>query len=99
VAMVVATHLAVDYLGRSGVYTLAAVMGVTDVDPFILSMTQAAPASAASGLAASAILIAAASNNVAKGAYAYALAPRPTGIRSLALLLGLALAGVAPFLW
>jgi choline dehydrogenase-like flavoprotein len=40
--MLVATHLAVRYLGNAGVYTLAGVMGVTDVDPFIMGMTQAA---------------------------------------------------------
>jgi uncharacterized membrane protein (DUF4010 family) len=98
VAMLIASHLALAYLGKSGVYTLAAVMGVTDVDPFILSMTQAPP-STASGLAASAILIAAASNNVVKGVYAFALSPRGIGSKSLVLLLGLAVAGVAPLLW
>lgn len=99
VAMLVVGHLAVSYLGKSGVYSLAAIMGVTDVDPFILSMTQVAPASAASGFAASAILIAAASNNVAKGVYAYALSPSAGGAKSLALLLALAVAGAAPLLW
>jgi uncharacterized membrane protein (DUF4010 family) len=99
VAMLVASHLAVVYLGRPGVYTLAALMGVTDVDPFILSMTQAAPGSAAAGYAAAAIVIAAASNNVAKGVYAFFLSPRGTGSKSLALLLGLAVAGLLPLLW
>ncbi len=98
VAMLIATHLALAYLGKSGVYTLAAIMGVTDVDPFILSMAQA-PSSTASGLAAAAILIAAASNNLVKGAYAYTLSPRRTGVKSLLLLLGLAAAGVVPLLW
>jgi len=99
VAMLIASHLAVEYLGTTGVYTLAALMGVTDVDPFILSMTQAAPAVTASGLAANAILIAAASNNIVKGAYAYALSPTGTGGKSLVLLLGFAAAGLAPLLW
>jgi uncharacterized membrane protein (DUF4010 family) len=98
VAMLIASHLAVAYLGKSGVYTLAAVMGITDVDPFIMSMTQA-PASTGPTLASAAILIAAASNNVAKGAYAYALSPRGTGSKSLALLCGLAVAGLLPLLW
>jgi uncharacterized membrane protein (DUF4010 family) len=40
-AMLVATHWVVTYLGQAGVYSLAAVMGVTDVDPFIMGMTQA----------------------------------------------------------
>ena len=98
VAMLIASHLAVQYLGRSGVYTLAAVMGVSDVDPFILGMAQAPP-STAPGLAASAILIAAASNNVAKGIYAYALSPVRTRGKCLLLMLGLAAAGLAPLLW
>ena len=38
--MLVATQLAVTYLGRAGVNALAAIMGVTDVDPFIMGMTQ-----------------------------------------------------------
>ncbi len=41
-AMLVATQLAVIYLGKAGVDILAAIMGVTDVDPFIMGMTQAA---------------------------------------------------------
>ena len=98
VAMLVAGHLAALYLGRSGVYGLAAVMGIADVDPFILSMTQEAGTSAGVSVAASAILIAAASNNVAKGVYAYALAPREAGLYSLALLVGLAAAGLVPLL-
>ena len=40
VAILVATHLALTYLGNAGVYTLAGLMGVTDVDPFIMGMTQ-----------------------------------------------------------
>ena len=98
VAMLVATHLAVVYLGKPGVYTLAAIMGVSDVDPFILGMTQAAPALTPLHLAASGILIAAASNNVVKGIYAYALSPRATGAQGLSLLVGLAAAGLVPLL-
>jgi uncharacterized membrane protein (DUF4010 family) len=98
-AMLVATHVAVVSLGKPGVYTLAALMGVTDVDPFILGITQATPALTPLNLAAAGILVAAASNNVAKGVYAFVLAPRPTGAKSLLLLLGLAAAGLVPLLW
>ncbi len=42
VAMLVATRLVTVYLGKAGIYTLAAIMGVTDVDPFIMGMTQSA---------------------------------------------------------
>ena len=97
--ILVATHLAVAYLGRAGVYTLAAVMGVTDVDPFIMGMTQSAGGVTSFKVASAAILIAAASNNLVKGIYAYSLADRKTGVESLCLLGGLTLAGLAPLLW
>ena len=98
-AMLVATQLAVTYLGRAGVNTLAAVMGVTDVDPFIMGMTQAAGTITPLKVAAVAVLVAAASNNLIKGVYAYSLADRRTGIQSLGLLAGLAALGLAPLLW
>ena len=97
--IVIVTHLVVTYLGSTGVYSLAALMGVTDVDPFIMGMTQSAGKSAPLAVAAGAILIAAASNNVVKGIYAYSWSDRPTGIQSACLLGGLALAGLLPLLW
>ncbi len=98
-AMLVATQLAVTYLGRSGVNILAAVMGVTDVDPFILGMTQAAGILTPLQVAATAVLIAAASNNLIKGIYSFSLADRKTGIQGLSLLTALAAAGLVPLLW
>jgi uncharacterized membrane protein (DUF4010 family) len=95
-AMLVATQLAIRYLGESGVYSLAAIMGVTDVDPFIMGMTQAAGISTPVRAAASAILIAAASNNAVKGAYAYYFARGQTGRQSLWLLASLAALGLVP---
>jgi uncharacterized membrane protein (DUF4010 family) len=97
--ILVATHLAVAYLGRAGVYTLAAVMGVTDVDPFIMGMTQSAGGVTSLKVASAAILIAAASNNLVKGIYAYWFSDRKTGVESLCLLGGLTVAGLAPLLW
>ncbi|MBZ5622237.1 MAG: DUF4010 domain-containing protein [Acidobacteriia bacterium] len=99
VGMLVATHLVVTYLGKAGVYSLATLMGVTDVDPFIMGMTQAAGSTAPLGVAAAGILIAAASNNLVKGIYAYSMSDRETGIQSLCWLAGLAVAGLAPLLW
>jgi len=99
VGMLVATHLAATYLGRAGVNTLAAIMGVTDVDPFIMGMTQTAGSVTPLKVAASAVLIAAASNNLVKGIYAYSLADRKTGVQSLALLAALAVLGLVPLLW
>jgi uncharacterized membrane protein (DUF4010 family) len=99
VTMLVATHLVVTYLGSAGVYSLAAVMGLADVDPFIMGMTQAAGGNATVAVAAGAILIAAASNNLVKGIYAYSLSDRKTGVWSLSLLAALAAAGLTPLLW
>jgi uncharacterized membrane protein (DUF4010 family) len=99
VTMLVATHLVVTYLGKAGVYSLAALMGVTDVDPFIMGITQAAGSSTPLAVAASAILIAASSNNLVKGIYAFSLSDRPTGTLSLTLLAALAVAGLTPLLW
>jgi uncharacterized membrane protein (DUF4010 family) len=98
-AMLVATRLAVLYLGRAGVYSLGALMGLTDITPFIMGMTQAAPTQVALPVASAATLIAASSNNVVKGIYAYALADRATGSQSLWALIGLAVLGLTPLLW
>ena len=98
-AMLVVTHLTVVHLGRAGIYGLAAIMGVTDVDPFIMGMTQSTPSLTPLAVASASILIAAAGNNALKGIYAYAMADRKTGIQSLCLLIGLAALGVAPLLW
>ncbi len=96
VVMLIATHFAIVYLGEGGVYTLAAVMGVTDVDPFIMGLTQATPTPTLLHVASSGILIAASSNNVVKGIYAFALSSRRTGTMSLAFLLVLAALGLVP---
>ena len=98
-AMLITTQLAVTYLGRAGVNILAVVLGVTDVDPFIMGMTQAAGTLTPLKLAAGAVLIAAASNNIAKGIYSYSLADRKTGIQSASFLVGLGLAGLSPLFW
>jgi uncharacterized membrane protein (DUF4010 family) len=98
-AMLIATQLTVTYLGKAGVDVLAAIMGVTDVDPFIMGMTQAAGSITPVKVAAGAVLIAASSNNLIKGIYSFSLADRKTGVQSLSLLAGLAGAGLAPLLW
>lgn len=97
--MLVATQLATVYLGHAGVYTLSAMMGVADVDPFIMGMTQASGTVTPPSVAAIGILVAAASNNVAKGAYAYFLSAGAAGIQSAGLLIGLSVLGLMPLLW
>ncbi len=97
--MLVATQLAVTYLGRGGLNALAAIMGVSDVDPFIMGLTQAAGSATPLQVAAVAIIIAAASNNVIKGIYAFSLADRKTGTQSLIFLVALAALSLVPILW
>jgi len=97
--MLIATQLAITYLGHAGVEILAAIMGVADVDPFTLSMTQSAGTLTPLQIAAKGVLIAAASNNLMKGIYSFSLADRPTGIQSLSLLGALAVAGLVPLFW
>ena len=99
VAMLVLTAWAVVHLGRGGVFGLAAVMGVSDVDPFVLSLTQSAGTVTTLTLTAAAILIATASNNAVKACYAFAFGSRKTGIESFGLLFGFALVGLAPLFW
>ena len=98
-AMITLTQLAMTYLGRAGINTLAAIMGVSDVDPFILGITQTAGSATSLKLGAEAILIAAASNNFVKGIYAYAFSDRKTGIQSASLLVALGVLGLVPLFW
>jgi len=97
--ILVATHLALTYLGKGGIYSLAALMGVTDVDPFIMGMTHEAGTSASLSVAAVGIFIAAACNNIVKGCYAWSFARGRAGRWSLMLLAGLGLAGLVPVFW
>ena len=97
VLLLAASHYALEHFGRSGVYGLAAITGLTDIDPFVLGMTQSAGQSLP--VAAHAIAIAASSNNVVKGFYAIGFADRKTGRQALGLLVALALAGLTPLLF
>jgi uncharacterized membrane protein (DUF4010 family) len=97
-AVLVISRLVMIHFGNTGIYGLASLTGLIDVDAFILGMTQSAGALTPGPLAAKGILIAIASNNLAKGFYAYAFADRKTGLQSLALLSGMAALSLIP-LW
>jgi uncharacterized membrane protein (DUF4010 family) len=99
VVMLIGTHYALVYLGRTGFYTLAALMGVTDVDPFILSLTQSAGTATPVALAGAAVAIAASSNNFVKAFYARAFCNKGTGSESMALLIVFALLGLVALAW
>ena len=96
VAMLFITHMALLHLGRAGLFTVAGIMGLVDVDPVVLSLANSAFSVTPVTLAGDAIIIAAASNNLAKGIYAYGFADRRTGSQGLAVLASLALCGVIP---
>lgn len=99
IGMLVLTRIAMVHLGRGGVFGLAAVMGLTDVDPFVLSLTQSAGAVTTLTVAAAGMVVASASNNAMKGLYAFGFADRETGRQSLYLLLGFAVLGMLPLIW
>jgi uncharacterized membrane protein (DUF4010 family) len=93
VAMTLATNLARAHFGSFGVDALAAVVGFTDIDPFVLSIVQGNISDR--GEIAQAILIAASSNNVLKAIYAFAFGRRRQMLPPIYALLGLAVCGIA----
>ena len=62
-------------------------------------MTQSAGTVTSFSVASAAVAIAASSNNIAKGFYAFTLSDRKTGTRTLCLLSGLAILGLVPLVW
>ena len=92
--MIVLAQIALHRFGAGGLYSLAALMGVTDVDPFILGLAQTPSAAVSASAAAMGIVVAAGSNNLLKGLYALVFAERSTGREGLVLMLALAVLGV-----
>ena len=85
-AILVATKVVAERFGNTGVLVMAAIMGAADVDPFILGLTQTIGSGLDLGIAALAVVIASAVNNLMKGLYAVVFGSRRTGRLSLALL-------------
>ena len=97
IVLTIATRLTATYLGSGGLYILAGVMGLTDIDPFIMGLAQSGGASTTVAVAALAVVIATASNNVMKGIYATSFGGRPVGIPAAIALSSLGLLGVVAF--
>jgi uncharacterized membrane protein (DUF4010 family) len=95
VAVSVATVLVKAQLGISGIYALAAIVGISDIDPFVLNLAQGGVAGMENAALAAAILIAASSNNILKAGYAAGFAGGKATAASAAVLVALALAGCA----
>ena len=84
--------------GQTGVLVLAAAVGATDIDPFVINIAQGGVMDLSITMLSAAILIAASSNNVAKAIYAIAFggksSRRPALVLVVLALLGFAAAAV-----
>ena len=81
--------------GLTGIYSLAAVVGVTDIDPFVLNLAQGGTSGIPNGAIAAAILIATSSNNLLKAGYATSFAGGRATAVSAVILVVLAIVGFA----
>ena len=88
-------------IGADGLLWLAGVVGVTDIDPFVLNLAQGGISGASSQVLVIAVLIAASSNNLLKAAYGLGFAGLRRGAGAAASLVGLSAAGfaIAAWLW
>jgi uncharacterized membrane protein (DUF4010 family) len=94
-AVSLATAWVQSVFGQTGIFTLATLVGASDIDPFVLSLAQGgAPGMSLSAVAA-AVLIAASANNIAKAAYAIGFGGLAATERPAILLSALALLGFA----
>jgi uncharacterized membrane protein (DUF4010 family) len=81
--------------GQAGIFTLAAFVGTSDIDPFVLNLAQGGVSAMPLSAIAAAVLIAASANNVAKAGYAIAFGGLTVSARSAGALTVLALLGFA----
>jgi uncharacterized membrane protein (DUF4010 family) len=99
VAISLASTWARTEFGQSGLFGLAAIVGFSDIDPFVLSVAAVGAGPLPAGAAAAAILIAASSNNLLKAAYAGAFVGGRAAAAPAAGLALLALGGIAAAWW
>jgi uncharacterized membrane protein (DUF4010 family) len=95
VAVSIVSAVAKSQFGISGIYGLAAVVGVTDIDPFVLNLAQGGISGVQNADLAAAVLIASSSNNVLKALYAACFAGGQATAASAAVLVILAAGGIA----
>ncbi len=88
------------HFGHVGLYWLAALVGVTDIDPFVLSVAQGGVIGSDKGVTAIAILFAASSNNALKAIYSIFFAGwrQSVGAAFSLVILGLLGCGIAAWL-
>jgi uncharacterized membrane protein (DUF4010 family) len=84
--------------GTTGLMSLSAVVGLADVDPFVLNIAQGGIANIPDTVLCASVVVAASSNNVAKALYALAFggsaARRPAALLLLLALLGVGAAAI-----
>jgi uncharacterized membrane protein (DUF4010 family) len=95
VAVSIVSAVAKTQFGVSGIYGLAAIVGVTDIDPFVLNLAQGGISGVQNSDLAVAVLIASSSNNVLKALYAAFFAGGKATAASAVALVVLAAAGLA----
>ncbi len=99
VIMLVVTRQVIELFGNTGLEILSVLMGITDIDPFILSILSGQYQLTGEAQLAGAILMAAGSNNLLKAVYALILGKRRAVATAVALLCAFALATMAYYLF
>jgi len=95
VAVSMLATVAQSHLGRAGIFALAGIVGITDIDPFVLSLAQGGAANVGVTTAAAAIVIASSSNNLLKAIYTMIFAGGRRGAVPATILAALGAAGLA----
>jgi uncharacterized membrane protein (DUF4010 family) len=89
----------INSFGDVGVYWLASIVGVSDIDPFVLSIAQGGASGMTPHTAAIAILIAASSNNLLKAIYSVSFGGWRLSVPIVASLIALSATGLAAAAW
>jgi uncharacterized membrane protein (DUF4010 family) len=95
VVVSIATSWATQRFGSVGIYALAAIVGVADIDPFVLNLARPEAAQITTNVAVDAILVATSSNNLVKAVYAVAYSGARMRTVPVATLVVLAACGIA----
>ena len=94
-AMLLAVKIGQQYLPQGGLYALAAIAGLTDVDAITLSMARLAQQGGDATVAAGSIVIAALSNTLVKCGLVFSLGERGLGVRFAGATAAIVAAGLA----
>ncbi len=95
VVISIASSWAKAQFGTAGIEVLAAIVGITDIDPFVLNLAEGGTEAVPAAAAVAAILIATASNNLLKAIYTATFAGWRASLPAVATLVSLAVAAVA----